>query len=49
MTADVQALRDGNLDQALSELQQKIRDDPANAEDRVFLFQLLFYLYSALC
>lgn len=36
-----QALRDGNLDQALAELQQEIRRQPAEAKLRVFLFQLL--------
>ena len=35
------ALRDGNLDQALSELQQQVRKQPANAKHRIFLFQLL--------
>lgn len=36
-----QALRDGNLDQALADLQQEIRRQPAEAKLRVFLFQLL--------
>src|ERR1700722_9457894 len=39
MTAE-QLLKDGRLDEALKELQQAVRDDPANAKSRVFLFQL---------
>ena len=35
------AVRDGDLDLALSHLQEQIRKDPANADLRVFLFQLL--------
>ena len=34
-------LREGNLDAALEALQAQIRSEPANAELRVFLFQLL--------
>lgn len=40
MSAD-QALRDGNLDEALAELQQQVRAKPADSKLRVFLFQLL--------
>ena len=36
-----QHLRDGNLTEALEQLQQEVRQDPANAQYRVFLFQLL--------
>ncbi len=39
--AALDALRDGDLDQALAELQQEIRRSPADASLRVFLFQLL--------
>jgi type VI secretion system protein ImpE len=35
------AVRDGDLDAALSNLQEQIRKEPANADLRVFLFQLL--------
>jgi type VI secretion system protein ImpE len=35
------AVRDGDLDVALGHLQEQIRREPANAELRVFLFQLL--------
>jgi type VI secretion system protein ImpE len=34
-------LRQGNLSEALSELQNSIRQDPANVKYRIFLFQLL--------
>jgi type VI secretion system protein ImpE len=34
-------LREGNLDQALAELENAVRSDPANSRYRVFLFQLL--------
>ena len=36
-----QAVRDGDLDAASSHLQDAVRKDPAKAELRVFLFQLL--------
>jgi type VI secretion system protein ImpE len=39
--AALDALRDGDLDKALAELQQEIRQSPADARLRVFLFQLL--------
>jgi type VI secretion system protein ImpE len=39
-----QHLRDGNLTEALAQLQQEVRQDPANAQYRVFLFQLLSVL-----
>ena len=43
MTLDVaeRSVRDGDLDAALSNLQDQIRKEPANADLRVFLFQLL--------
>ena len=39
-----QSLQKGQLDQALSELQQQVRQRPADAKLRVFLFQLLAVL-----
>lgn len=39
-----QSLREGRLDEALTELQEEVRKAPANAEYRVFLFQLLCVL-----
>jgi type VI secretion system protein ImpE len=36
-----QSLRNGNLDQALAELQDELRRHPSDAKKRVFLFQLL--------
>jgi type VI secretion system protein ImpE len=36
-----ETLRDGNLDEALAELQQQVRASPADPKLRVFLFQLL--------
>ncbi len=39
-----QSLRDGQLTEAVTQLQQEVRDDPANAKLRVFLFQLLSVL-----
>ena len=39
-----QLLKDGRPDEALKGLQAKVRDDPANAKSRVFLFQLLSVL-----
>ncbi len=39
-----QHLRDGNLTEALAQLQQEVRQDPASAQHRVFLFQLLSVL-----
>jgi type VI secretion system protein ImpE len=39
MTAE-QLLKDGRPDEALKELQKAVRDDPANAKSRIFLFQL---------
>src|ERR1700681_4572076 len=35
-----QFLKDGRPDEALKDLQNAVRDDPANAKSRVFLFQL---------
>jgi len=43
MTAE-QFLKDGRQDEALKDLQRAVRDDPANAKPRVFLFQLLSVL-----
>lgn len=43
MSAD-EMLREGKLDNALAELQRQVRDEPANAKHRVFLFQLLAVL-----
>lgn len=39
-----QSLKDGNLLQALSELQDEVRNSPAKADYRIFLFQLLSVL-----
>jgi type VI secretion system protein ImpE len=39
-----QSLRDGNLSQALAQLQDQVRSHPAQADYRVFLFQLLAVL-----
>ena len=36
-----QAVREGDLDAALTHLQQQVRQDPSSSELRVFLFQLL--------
>lgn len=36
-----QYLREGDLDGALIQLKEKIRKDPGNAKERIFLFQLL--------
>ena len=41
LDAAEQSVREGNLDAALSSLQDQVRKDPAKAELRVFLFQLL--------
>jgi type VI secretion system protein ImpE len=41
LDAAERAVRDGDLDVALSNLQEQIRKEPANADLRVFLFQLL--------
>ena len=35
-----QALKDGNLEQALADSQQLVRKDPANVKHRIYLFQL---------
>ena len=39
-----QSLRDGRLEDALTELQDQVRKDPSNPRYRVFLFQLLCVL-----
>lgn len=36
-----QALRDGDLQEALDQLQQQVRNDPSAVNHRIFLFQLL--------
>ena len=41
MTSAEQSVREGNLSQALEELQQRVRRNPAAAPERAFLFQLL--------
>src|SRR6266540_54171 len=41
LEAAERAVRDGDLDVALAHLQEQIRKEPASAELRVFLFQLL--------
>lgn len=41
LEAAERAVRDGDLDVALANLQEQVRKDPANVELRVFLFQLL--------
>ena len=35
-----QALKDGNLEQALVDIQQSVRKEPANVKHRIYLFQL---------
>lgn len=44
MTAAEQSLRDGDLDQALRQLQDDVRRQPADPKRRIFLFQLLVVL-----
>jgi type VI secretion system protein ImpE len=39
-----QSLREGKVTQALEELQRRVRANPGNAGDRIFLFQLLSVL-----
>ena len=39
-----QSLREGSLDETLTQLQDQVRKDPSNASHRVFLFQLLAVL-----
>jgi type VI secretion system protein ImpE len=41
LDAAERAVREGDLDVALSNLQEQVRKEPANADLRVFLFQLL--------
>jgi len=43
MTAE-ETLRTGSTEEALAELQEEVRRDPANAKHRIFLFQLLSVL-----
>ena len=43
MLAD-ERLREGKLDESLADLQERVRKDPANANHRIFLFQLLAVL-----
>ena len=44
MLNNEQALKDGNLEQALADIQQLVRKDPANAKHRIYLFQLFAVL-----
>jgi len=44
MGAVEQVLIEGDLEKSLSELMGKVRNDPSNVNDRVFLFQLLAVL-----
>jgi len=39
-----QALKDGNLEQALADIQMSVRKEPANVKYRIYLFQLLAVL-----
>lgn len=39
-----QTIRDGKLAEALSDLQARVRNDPANVKHRIYLFQLLSVL-----
>lgn len=39
-----QSLREGRLDESLTQVQEQVRNDPSNAKFRVFLFQLLAVL-----
>lgn len=39
-----ESLKEGNLEQALADLQAQVRKDPANSKHRVFLFQLFCVL-----
>ena len=39
-----QSLQDGKLEDALTQLEDQVRNDPSNARHRVFLFQLLCIL-----
>jgi len=39
-----QSLAEGDLEHSLSALMDKVRNDPSNVENRVFLFQLLAIL-----
>src|SRR5262245_36151839 len=41
LDAAERAVRDGDVEVALNKLQEQIRKEPANADLRVFLFQLL--------
>jgi type VI secretion system protein ImpE len=43
MTAE-ESLREGDLEQALAQLQDRVRKNPAAAKERIFLFQLLSLL-----
>ncbi|MPZ43806.1 MAG: virulence protein SciE type [Betaproteobacteria bacterium] len=43
MTAE-DSLREGNVEQALAQLQDRVRKNPAAAKERIFLFQLLSVL-----
>ena len=41
MQLSQQSLHEGDLDDALVQLKEKVRKDPANVKERIFLFQLL--------
>jgi len=40
----LQSLQNGDLDSALTQIKERVRDDPASAKERIFLFQLLAVL-----
>ncbi len=40
----VESLKSGNLQEALQNLQQEVRQHPADSKRRIFLFQLLVVL-----
>ena len=44
MKSAEQSLQEGNLSETLTQLQNQIKKDPANAKLRTFLFQLLLVL-----
>jgi type VI secretion system protein ImpE len=44
MILSEQSLREGNIEESLAQLQEQVRKNPANAQYRVFLFQLLVIL-----
>ncbi len=44
MTISQQSLQEGNLEQALAQLQDQVRKEPAEGKHRIYLFQLLSVL-----